>query len=404
MAPKNKAKAAGVSASSFFDLKAELAKQEEEFTKNKAAGKASALVGGIKRPDKKPTVWARQNAGVKARAARDIELEEISKPTLDSARAVLERKAKIYEKLRKGKSGGLSEKQYDALLVDFEQMPIDPYESDSDDEDESLTVPKAPDGGNDDPVIEYEDEFGRIRTAPRSEVPRHLLPKSEEEQEEDIDPFVIYNPVDHFPVYEPSAERVAAIEAEFAEENNPLNVHFDASREVRAKGAGFYQFSADEETRRKQMEDLRRAREETEKTRAELGAADARPGETEGMRAPGDKGEGSAAVGARSRATEKRKRELEERRKLLDAKRRKQGGPERAESHESSEAQARPSPPAQSAQEPASVPVDPFAALEARSSSQKGKMKERPERTADEADVFLSQLEKEMIKGGKVRR
>lgn len=52
MAPKNKAKAAGVSASSFFDLKAELAKQEEEFAKNKAAGKGAALVGGVKRPDK----------------------------------------------------------------------------------------------------------------------------------------------------------------------------------------------------------------------------------------------------------------------------------------------------------------------------------------------------------------
>lgn len=52
MAPKNKAKAAGVSASSFFDLKAELAKQEEDFAKNKAAGKGAALVGGVKRPDK----------------------------------------------------------------------------------------------------------------------------------------------------------------------------------------------------------------------------------------------------------------------------------------------------------------------------------------------------------------
>jgi len=45
-------------------------------------------------------------------------LEAVSRPTLDSARAILERKAKIYDKLRKGKSGGLSEAQYDALLVD----------------------------------------------------------------------------------------------------------------------------------------------------------------------------------------------------------------------------------------------------------------------------------------------
>ena len=36
MAPPNKAKAAGVSASSFLDLKAELAKKESEFTKKSA--------------------------------------------------------------------------------------------------------------------------------------------------------------------------------------------------------------------------------------------------------------------------------------------------------------------------------------------------------------------------------
>jgi hypothetical protein len=47
-----------------------------------------------------------------------VELDKVSKPTLESARAALERKAKIYDQLRKGKSGGLNEKQYDTLLVD----------------------------------------------------------------------------------------------------------------------------------------------------------------------------------------------------------------------------------------------------------------------------------------------
>lgn len=37
---------------------------------------------------------------------------------MDSGRAILERKAKIYEKLKKGQSGGLDDAQYDALLVD----------------------------------------------------------------------------------------------------------------------------------------------------------------------------------------------------------------------------------------------------------------------------------------------
>ena len=37
----------------------------------------------------------------------------------------------------------------------------------------------------DDPIVEYEDEFGRIRTAPRSEVPRNLRPDSEGDVDED---------------------------------------------------------------------------------------------------------------------------------------------------------------------------------------------------------------------------
>ncbi len=39
---------------------------------------------------------------------------------------------------------------------------------------------------DDDPIIEYEDEFGRVRTGRRSEVPRHLL-EPEEPAEEDIE-------------------------------------------------------------------------------------------------------------------------------------------------------------------------------------------------------------------------
>lgn len=109
------------------------------------------------------TVWTRQNKGVSARAARDVELEAISRPTLESARAALERKAKIYDKLKKGKSGGLSEVQYDALLVDvsvprhccspwldsyaasqFDNKEAERYSSDSEDIDESSSVPTVP--------------------------------------------------------------------------------------------------------------------------------------------------------------------------------------------------------------------------------------------------------------------
>jgi hypothetical protein len=134
------------------------------------------------------------------------------------------------------------------------------------------------------------------------------------------------NPVNHYPVYEPDATRITEIQQEFAEENNPLNIHYDASKEVRAKGAGFYQFSADEETRRRQMEELKTVRGETGRTRAEFGAVDLRPGEAEGMRVGGEAGGSGGGGTNRSVALEKRKRDLEERRKAIDAKRRKRVG------------------------------------------------------------------------------
>lgn len=55
MAPTGKARAAGVSASSFFDLKAEIAKQQEEFAKAKAAGKDTKAV--LNRPGKVRSPW-----------------------------------------------------------------------------------------------------------------------------------------------------------------------------------------------------------------------------------------------------------------------------------------------------------------------------------------------------------
>ncbi|KAF9450339.1 hypothetical protein P691DRAFT_665491 [Macrolepiota fuliginosa MF-IS2] len=383
-----KAKAKGVSASSFFDLKAELSKQEAEFAKSKATGGSAQIVGGVKRPDKKPTVWARQNKGVGARASRDIQLEEISKPTLESARAVLERKAKIYDKLRKGKSGGLSDKQYESLLVDFDSKPDDAYESDSDEVDESLTVPKAPED-DDDPVIEYEDEFGRVRTARRSEVPRELLPRDDQDNRDSDDDLVIHNPVNHFPIYTPSAERVAEIAKEYAEENNPLNVHYDAAKEVRAKGAGYYQFSADEETRRQQMEELKAAREETGKTRKETGAVDVLPGEVEGMR----------ETPTKSRAMEKRKREMEERRKMLEEKRKK---PKTTHAESSKGLAAAPT-----TRPPEAAEINPFAVLESATAptltpklTKKSVQKAGP---IPDADAFLAQLEQDFLKGKKTR-
>ena len=224
---------------------------------------------------------------------------------------------------------------------------------------------------------------------------------------------IIRNPVNHFPIYQPSEQRIAEVEQKFSEANNPLNVHYDASTEVRAKGAGFYQFSGDEETRRRQMEELKSAREETEKTRHELRAEDIRPGQDEGM---------TAGSNIKSRAMEKRKREIEERRKLVEAKRKKPKLDEESRKDKGSSLPRTNAPPSSVSlpqeapsgstatnpfaelesqtvpkkQKPQSA-TDPFSALEESSgkSKQKGKDKVKPVPT--DADAFLSHLEHEFL-------
>jgi len=42
----------------------------------------------------------------------------VAKPVLEEAREMLKRKEKLYNKLRRGKSGGLDGKQYETVLVD----------------------------------------------------------------------------------------------------------------------------------------------------------------------------------------------------------------------------------------------------------------------------------------------
>jgi len=59
MSHANKSRAKGISASSFFDLKAELSKQETDFAKAKAAGSSTKIIGGVKRPDKVGTILPR---------------------------------------------------------------------------------------------------------------------------------------------------------------------------------------------------------------------------------------------------------------------------------------------------------------------------------------------------------
>ena len=71
--------------------------------------------------NKRVAKWAKQNAGVQERAARDTAVFEEPggrSSRYEDGRMVLERKAQRYELLKKGRTGGYSDKQYEELLVD----------------------------------------------------------------------------------------------------------------------------------------------------------------------------------------------------------------------------------------------------------------------------------------------
>ena len=185
------------------------------------------------------------------------------------------------------------------------------------------------------------------------------------------------------PTYQRPEEEVQAIKQSFAEENNPIETHFDPTREIRSYGAGHYRFSQNADTRKEQQKSLAEGRKETLHNRDELHAPNVPVGASVGMQ-----GEPESA---KSRALEKRKRLLEERNKQLEAKRKKRKGQEAASSAPVAPT-AGPSnvapPPAAPAQD------DPFAAMEA----QTNKESTQPvKQEVNAADDFLARLEQDVL-------
>ncbi|GAA5972038.1 hypothetical protein JCM11641_002466 [Rhodosporidiobolus odoratus] len=342
---------APISSGSFLDIKAQISKHESDFTKSRSLGQSSTIAGGVPRAPKKLPTWARQNKGLAGRQAKD---QVIYEDDVDTGRGdperikqQLERKAAIYDKIRKGKTGGLNEDQIGSLLVDFDRKTYDNPDASSDesdaasDVDESLTVPSRPAHAHDDddddepgarlphdPLVEFTDEFGRTRLIPRSEVPRGAPfrdpaategPQYQEAGDHAPSAFqpgegpaasnVIYGDQTSFPVYAPDpavlAQRAATLAAAAAA---PLVSHYDSTQENRTRGAGFYQFSGNEDERAAQMEALQKERAETERKRAER------------------EQEGDLVKKGRAREKEERKRKIEEKRREMDEKRKRAKG------------------------------------------------------------------------------
>ena len=219
----------------------------------------------------------------------------------------MEEKARLYASMKRGDyvppSDGRTNKEENGL-VDFDRKWAEEQEAGK----EPNYDTSSDDGGDseEEELVEFEDEFGRQRRGTRAEAARESRKRnaqayaSEELAQYSVRPArpenLIHGDTIQTAAFNPD-EPVAAQMETLAKKRDrsmtpPEEVHYDASKEVRSKGVGFYTFSKDKEGRKREMEALEKERAETEKGRKE-----------------------------KEERKEAKRRQIEERKKLIAAKR-----------------------------------------------------------------------------------
>ncbi|XP_052179669.1 uncharacterized protein At4g18257-like [Diospyros lotus] len=163
--PKKHRAIAGVGPSSILDLKAQLYKSQEESKRSKdQLPSASADYHRAKKTIAPRDPLSLKNSGVDARAFKDrLELKAVNDGS--ASYAALERKAEIYEKLRKGELSDEEDKE--KYCVDFFHKSLMQEESEQPQGRDISTMesPEDEDGDNDASVLLHTQPMGLGRTA-----------------------------------------------------------------------------------------------------------------------------------------------------------------------------------------------------------------------------------------------
>ncbi|KAM0721085.1 hypothetical protein Q7P37_003371 [Cladosporium fusiforme] len=246
---------------------------------------------------KKEDIFATHNRNTAARAQRDLDDaanpalaqkhttngEGLDKTIWERSKRKMEEKARLYAAMKRGDVEDDSER----FAVDFDRKWAEKYgDRESGEEDLTDDDDDEEDEG-DRELVDYVDEFGRTRQGTRAEAARAAR-QARGQADMAGDKFtarpsaptgVIYGDTIQHEAFNPDMPIAMQME-ELAKKRDksltpPPDVHFDATREVRQKGTGFFQFSENAEERKKQMDELERERQETEKVRKERGDAGA---------------------------------------------------------------------------------------------------------------------------------
>jgi hypothetical protein len=281
---------------------------------------SSRTTTGRARPSSKSDLFTAHNKNTKKRALRDLEdssdthaqhgkqdIGGVDSDVLHRSKRKMEEKARLYAAMKRGDYvAGENEPE---ALIDFDRKWAEnkarggagnELDTSSDDGADS-------DDGQDE-MVEYEDEYGRTRRGTKTEADREARRRRKKTLgAEELDRMsarpampsqLIYGDTVQSLAFNPDEPVAAAMEELAAKRDRsptpPEAKHYEADKEIRTKGVGFYAFSKDEVVRKQEMEALERERAETERIRLE-----------------------------KEERKAKRKKEIEERRKEIGEKRAK---------------------------------------------------------------------------------
>lgn len=239
----------------------------------------------------KSDLFTSHNKNVKKRAAQDLEDENgqrhktkddigaVSAAELHRSKRRMAEKVRLYNAMKRGEYVARDNGYDDRGLVDFDRKWAEKQvdHDDSDLSDESVDEEDANE------VVEYTDEFGRLRKGTKKEAEKEerqtriqAIAKADAEHFQarpQMPTNVVYGDAIQHQAFNPDrtiAEQMAELAKKRDKEATPPpDTHFDAAAEIRIKGTAFYNFSHDAEDRQREMADLEKARLETERARKE---------------------------------------------------------------------------------------------------------------------------------------
>ena len=237
----------------------------------------------------KEDIFKTHNKGSKKRALQDLQDDGVggnlkqkhstSSDALDTSawhrsKRKMEDKARLYAAMKRGDVDDADDK----YAVDFDRKWAEKQGAQNDsDQGESASDVDSEDEA-DKETVEWTDEFGRTRETSRKEMlweqrQQHLNRELSARARPNMPTNIIYGDTVQAAAFNPDEDRAKLMQDLAAKRDKettpPPDTHFDSSKEVRAKGVGFMQFSLDESHRKQQMENLIKEREETDTRRKE---------------------------------------------------------------------------------------------------------------------------------------